>query len=400
MPLPKATSASLSSLSSSSTSHLSILGTHPHPQIRSINHAHRLVQQPTVIPNHIMSQVKMQHGISTPETDESDQPNGLVNTDDDNSSVSKPITPQSENELSDGKSRATSPTSNASVATKNPSSWDPKDDLLLRHLKEIKKLGWKEISQYFKDRTPNACQFRWRRLKSGNLKSNTTALMDVSELPVDINEIKTDIVLNSASAPSHAAPIPPLQVESAGSSLLPSVPISSGAHGNSQSNIPYQATTTSYSVSNAKFNKSFSKPRSSSHSMPRPGFTITPSNHNLQPDEENIGLIPKIIVKSRRSSFAHFQVPLPLITSNNIPSFTANGNITPSTSSTSYLNGSTPKTRKHSISSHRLHSHHNYHPHPHPHHFNHHGSAQRRSSFNQASFIKSKFKKVFHSRGS
>lgn len=69
---------------------------------------------------------------------------------------------------------------------KHPSSWEPIDDLLLRHLKEIKKMGWKEISQYFENRTPNACQFRWRRLKSGNLKSNKTALMDVTIFPGEI----------------------------------------------------------------------------------------------------------------------------------------------------------------------------------------------------------------------
>ena len=69
---------------------------------------------------------------------------------------------------------------------KHPSSWEPIDDLLLRHLKEIKKMGWKEISQYFENRTPNACQFRWRRLKSGNLKSNKTAFIDVTEFPGEI----------------------------------------------------------------------------------------------------------------------------------------------------------------------------------------------------------------------
>ncbi|GMM55441.1 Dot6 protein [Maudiozyma humilis] len=83
---------------------------------------------------------------------------------------------------------------------KNPSSWDPLDDLLLRHLKEIKKMGWKEISQYFDNRTPNACQFRWRRLKSGNLKSNRTALVDVSVFPGKI-EIKN---ANAGSAASSS----------------------------------------------------------------------------------------------------------------------------------------------------------------------------------------------------
>ncbi|AOW02248.1 hypothetical protein B0I75DRAFT_18130 [Yarrowia lipolytica] len=54
---------------------------------------------------------------------------------------------------------------------KTPSSWDPHDDLLLRHLKETLKLGWKEIASHFPNRTPNACQFRWRRLISGTLRT-------------------------------------------------------------------------------------------------------------------------------------------------------------------------------------------------------------------------------------
>lgn len=32
-------------------------------------------------------------------------------------------------------------------------------------------MGWKQISNYFISRTSNACQFRWRRLKSGKLKT-------------------------------------------------------------------------------------------------------------------------------------------------------------------------------------------------------------------------------------
>lgn len=55
---------------------------------------------------------------------------------------------------------------------KTPSSWDPNDDLVLRHLKEQLKLGWKEIASHFPNRTTNACQFRWRRLMSGTLRSN------------------------------------------------------------------------------------------------------------------------------------------------------------------------------------------------------------------------------------
>ncbi|EGW34468.1 uncharacterized protein SPAPADRAFT_59891, partial [Spathaspora passalidarum NRRL Y-27907] len=55
--------------------------------------------------------------------------------------------------------------------SRTPTSWDAEDDILLMHLKDTQKLGWKEIASHFTNRTPNACQFRWRRLKSGNLKN-------------------------------------------------------------------------------------------------------------------------------------------------------------------------------------------------------------------------------------
>ncbi|ODV79860.1 uncharacterized protein CANTADRAFT_5561 [Suhomyces tanzawaensis NRRL Y-17324] len=70
---------------------------------------------------------------------------------------------------------ATPGTTAASPSSKNfsrtPTSWDAEDDILLMHLKDSQKLGWKEIASHFNNRTPNACQFRWRRLKSGNLKN-------------------------------------------------------------------------------------------------------------------------------------------------------------------------------------------------------------------------------------
>lgn len=51
--------------------------------------------------------------------------------------------------------------------SKQSSTWTPKEDKLLRELKEVQKLGWRDISSFFHDRTPNACQFRWRRIISG-----------------------------------------------------------------------------------------------------------------------------------------------------------------------------------------------------------------------------------------
>lgn len=51
---------------------------------------------------------------------------------------------------------------------KQLTTWLPKEDKLLRELKEVQKLGWREILTFFQGRTPNACQFRWRRLINGN----------------------------------------------------------------------------------------------------------------------------------------------------------------------------------------------------------------------------------------
>lgn len=50
--------------------------------------------------------------------------------------------------------------------SKQSSTWSADEDKLLRELKEVQKLGWREISTFFHERTPNACQFRWRRIIS------------------------------------------------------------------------------------------------------------------------------------------------------------------------------------------------------------------------------------------
>lgn len=51
---------------------------------------------------------------------------------------------------------------------KQASAWSPEDDKLLRYLKEDRKLGWRDVATYFPRRTPNACQFRWRRIVSAS----------------------------------------------------------------------------------------------------------------------------------------------------------------------------------------------------------------------------------------
>ncbi|ODV81088.1 uncharacterized protein CANTADRAFT_20628 [Suhomyces tanzawaensis NRRL Y-17324] len=58
--------------------------------------------------------------------------------------------------------------------SKQSTTWSAKEDKLLRELKEVQKLGWREISSFFQDRTPNACQFRWRRIISGTSSGTST----------------------------------------------------------------------------------------------------------------------------------------------------------------------------------------------------------------------------------
>lgn len=94
----------------------------------------------------------------------------------------------------------------------SPQSWDDDDDRLLIQLKEREHLGWKQIARYFDNRTSNACQFRWRRLKSGQLKKVTKAkrFTDRSDAEyTPVNEPKTNL----------AARIP-LQRTSSGSTIV------------------------------------------------------------------------------------------------------------------------------------------------------------------------------------
>lgn len=58
--------------------------------------------------------------------------------------------------------------------SKQSTTWSPKEDKLLRQLKEVQKLGWREISNFFQGRTPNACQFRWRRIVSAPSITNAS----------------------------------------------------------------------------------------------------------------------------------------------------------------------------------------------------------------------------------
>ncbi|GME67511.1 unnamed protein product [Ambrosiozyma monospora] len=89
--------------------------------------------------------------------------------------------------------------SSSPVNKSSPQSWDPEDDNLLIHLKEVKNLGWKQISSYFENRTSNACQFRWRRLKSGQLKSSSQAVSVASSTANTSNNLNNNNTQNTTS---------------------------------------------------------------------------------------------------------------------------------------------------------------------------------------------------------
>lgn len=153
---------------------------------------------------------------------------------------------------------------------KPPASWEPRDDLLLRHLKEVRQLGWKEISRHFHDRTPNACQFRWRRLRSGNLRTRG----EESVVDEEIQAVPTSQKIRSAVEPRQAA----------------EPRVFADTH---------------------ELCRKFTKPRSLSHSTgisPRRRNTVESSDtikSQSDQDFENFGFVPKIIIRSRRSSFVH-----------------------------------------------------------------------------------------------
>ncbi|CAL9735725.1 transcriptional regulatory protein Dot6p [Monosporozyma servazzii] len=260
-----------------------------------------------------------------------------------------------------------SPSTNNHSASKNknPSSWEPIDDILLRHLKEIKKMGWKEISQYFNNRTPNACQFRWRRLKSGNLKSNKTALMDVTVFPGEIkllnpcNNTKIDKsdnkidktennnkidketiklpIINTPQQNQMPPPPPPQQTtqlaplkftqnKNTFNSNRRNSSISNNIiHNNNNNNNNNDSTfsprgsislnhpapsfidSTNDVLIENETSQNFIKPRSYSHSLTSHAMTPVNSTNSSSSssnfvERENLGFIPKVFVKSRRSS--------------------------------------------------------------------------------------------------
>ncbi|CAD1780628.1 similar to Saccharomyces cerevisiae YER088C DOT6 Protein involved in rRNA and ribosome biogenesis [Maudiozyma barnettii] len=471
MPSSKST---FSTMASHSTSTILNNHPHPHPQLHNQNHAlnntlpspgnmanfHSNMMKKKDIINHEPTLLSRSNTVSSPSPSSATSPSTAVS-----SSMSSPTTNPNSikeviinptdmtnnriNEVSNpvsgiqkveevklvNYSNGTTPNS----AGKNPSSWDPQDDLLLRHLKEIKKLGWKDISQFFNNRTPNACQFRWRRLKSGNLKSNKTALVDVTDYtavikalnegklneyklmdvpatanneskqkPLSVSDNNTDMIsprkkyeelkfssmtnkgnnYQQTIASNNSSP----SKESYASKFISSTNLSYSPNDNiidnnqhtsninfgnesftkqfkpqSQGKIPQMEQLKTHSnISSTHSNtnsKKFIKPRSFSHSVTRPKLLASMKNSvsninngvsTVSNEEENVGFIPKIIVRSRRSSLA-----VPVLQQNQItnqPQSHQNSNmLSPSASYSNIANALnttlvTSKSRKNSIS--------------------------------------------------
>lgn len=358
MAVPKST---VKSLSASHSNNSAILNNHPHPHLHKHHHLHHHHPHP-----HVHAHV---HPHITTHPKYHANPVEARSTDPDDSSASNSSRKSSEDLQKEV-------TDHTLTNNKNPTSWDIQDDLLLRHLKEVRKFGWKEISKYFINRTPNACQFRWRRLKSGNLKTNHTVAMDIYSIDTNtilknmgiekslpdlkdpsINDDDTAILLPQVEITSDTttsstknknknntketrknltknqfsdemmSPHSRAYIEestniklSASTTMLQNEFIASSNVNTSTTTINNNNSTTSSSNNNntTKYGMrkslssisvpNFAKPRSFSLNVTRPNFMINTNNPQqnmdvFQSEEENIGFIPKIVVKSRRSSF-------------------------------------------------------------------------------------------------
>lgn len=199
------------------------------------------------------------------------------------------------------------------VTSRTPSSWEPQDDVLLRHLKEVKRLGWKEIAQYFTNRTPNACQFRWRRLRSGNLKTVKPQEEEESHVTESrVQDVKYEVNDGKKGVGAVPMPIPTSNVTnnpflsggngsttnvSAGGLGSVGVNSVSGLNSGSFSKSPFSPTSHT-PVSSVGVGK-FVKPRSFSQSQENVSGNVLPGSKD---QEENVGFIPKVVVRSRRGS--------------------------------------------------------------------------------------------------
>ncbi|GAV47116.1 hypothetical protein ZYGR_0E01310 [Zygosaccharomyces rouxii] len=333
---------SKSAIPSLPSANLSIVSSHPHPPLRS----HHLKNQSTVS----TSVTKATVDTTSTASNTGSQP--VSDGKSDTMAVRElAAATSSAAHSSNGSSESGSPgpdTKSLSSSAKNPSSWDPQDDILLRHLKEIRKLGWKDISQYFNNRTPNACQFRWRRLKSGNLKTTkSSSETDSMAAGVQMDDSNSSPAVAAAAAAAVAAAAtaalnasPQVKQEDR---LSPAIPIPNGSgsfdlnSANSHtinfgqspcsqspfSGVQYTNSTPLNNFHNSNNHTSHEndngagsnhqRMRSHSHSFSKPFnntnniTAVSGKDEHGTSEDENIGFIPKIIVRSRRNSFVHPQ---------------------------------------------------------------------------------------------
>lgn len=97
--------------------------------------------------------------------------------------------------------------------TKLSTTWTQREDKLLRELKEKQKLGWRDISTFFNDRTPNACQFRWRRIISsingvgatGGVEASTSS--GKNSRSSSVSSTSSTSSTSSMSSPNQSRPV-------------------------------------------------------------------------------------------------------------------------------------------------------------------------------------------------
>ncbi|KAI5950952.1 hypothetical protein KGF54_004026 [Candida jiufengensis] len=94
---------------------------------------------------------------------------------------------------------------------KTPTSWEPEDDVLLMHLKEVQKLGWKQIASHCM--TANSAQFRWRRLKSGNLKNLPKSAAALGDKFKQNQEFLNSSSSSKKKKTTQPPPPPPIKTE-------------------------------------------------------------------------------------------------------------------------------------------------------------------------------------------
>ncbi|KAH3685164.1 hypothetical protein WICPIJ_003857 [Wickerhamomyces pijperi] len=165
--------------------------------------------QPT--PSHVYSAPTLTNIISIPET-----PNNNNNTP--FSQYESPST----NKSSPISNASSTPSINHNVSFKpspkqqplrQSNAWSYEDDLLLKYLKEVRNLGWREISTHFQNRTANGCQFRWRRINALSKTTNSSIII-LSERPSPVYHQFGLQTPPPPPLPPHSAPVPayyPLQ---------------------------------------------------------------------------------------------------------------------------------------------------------------------------------------------